>query len=296
MKSFSLTCLSGLAAACLLIGPAHAAPTVYSAVGATAADIQATVDAFRAALGANNGVGPCAGACVPGVGRREVNWDAVPDAFASGGPNLFPGNFFNLASGNPAGRVRGIQFSTPGSFEVSADANNPTNTPVLFGNHTPDNADDFAAFSAERIFGLVGANTLDVRFAVPGSPNDAATVRGFGVIFTDVESAGTGLDFYDLNDTLLLHVEAQPFAFQGNDSFDSFSFIGANFDAATVARVRITNGGYDLALRLINDAINDATAMDDFIFGEPNRVSSTGTAALSLLGLGLLGLARRRRG
>src|ERR671911_323863 len=81
---------------------AVAAPVVFEASGANAADIQAAVDGFRGFLGALN-------PNVPGSfpdGRREINWDGVPDAFAA--PNNFPANFFNANS------PRGVVFFTPG--------------------------------------------------------------------------------------------------------------------------------------------------------------------------------------
>jgi hypothetical protein len=271
--------------------------TVYSQSGANAAAIQATVDAFRADLGVNNGLGPCAGSCAPGVGRREINWDAVPDAFSSGGANPFPGNFFNLADGNPVGRVRGAQFSTSGTFEVSADTDsdgdgNPGPTAILFGNHLPENADDFAAFSAERIFGLVGTNEMDVTFAVPGSPATPALVRGFGAVFTDVELANAvRLDFFDANDALLHSAAAPAFPFTDPDSFKSFSFVGVTFANAEVSRVHIVNGGFDLNLQQFG--LQDATAMDDFIYGEPAPVPLP--AGLWLLGTALFGLRLRRK-
>ena len=68
---------------------AVAAPVVFEASGASPSDILATVNAFRTFLGANNGVG----GSFPD-GRREINWDGVPDAFAA--PNSFPANFFNF--------------------------------------------------------------------------------------------------------------------------------------------------------------------------------------------------------
>jgi hypothetical protein len=61
---------------------------VFDASGATLADILTEVTAFRNFLGTNNGVGGTFG-----NGRREINWDAVPDAFSA--PNLLPANFFN---------------------------------------------------------------------------------------------------------------------------------------------------------------------------------------------------------
>jgi hypothetical protein len=87
--------------------PASADPHVFETSGATPADIQPTVNAFRAHLGHNNGIG---GTFIGG--RREINWDGVPDQFAA--PNLMPANFFN--SNSP----RGVEFSTPGTgFRVS---------------------------------------------------------------------------------------------------------------------------------------------------------------------------------
>ncbi|MEX2188663.1 MAG: PEP-CTERM sorting domain-containing protein [Pirellulales bacterium] len=277
----------------------QAVGTVFSGTGATVSDIQSVVDAFRADLGANNGVGPCGGGCLPGVGRREINWDAVLDAFASGGANPFPGNFFNLATGSAAGRIRGAEFSTTGSFEVSADSDsngdgNPGPVATLFGNHHSDNSDDFAAFSAERIFGLVGANQLDVRFSEPGSPGVSAFTRGFGVVFTDVESAvSTKLEYFDAQDNLLHSSFAPAFPNAGDETFKSFSFLGVTFDSPSVARVRVTSGGRDLDLGAFGEA--DAVPMDDFIYGEPTSVPEPGTMALAAIGLGGMLLWRRRR-
>src|SRR5947209_5562146 len=87
------------------------AAIVTSASGSNAASIQAAVDAFRASLGTLN----------PNVagsfdtGRREINWDGVPDALSA--PNALPANFFNVNS------PRGVVFSTGGTgFEVSGNA------------------------------------------------------------------------------------------------------------------------------------------------------------------------------
>jgi hypothetical protein len=87
IASFGLTLIFNPAAA-------SADPEVFEASGATPADIQTAVDAFRNFLGPNNGVG----GTFP-TGRREINWDGVPDAFSA--PNLLPANFFN--SNSPRG-------------------------------------------------------------------------------------------------------------------------------------------------------------------------------------------------
>ena len=61
----------------LFISNNASAVTVFSATGVDVAGILPTVDAFRSALGNLNPnvVGSF------GTGRREINWDGVPDAF-----------------------------------------------------------------------------------------------------------------------------------------------------------------------------------------------------------------------
>src|SRR6184192_3503491 len=83
--------------------PFSRAVVIYDAAGASPGDIVAVVDAFRANLGTLNP--NVAGSF--GFGRREINWDGVPDAFAA--PNLLPANFFNVNS------PRGVIFATTGT-------------------------------------------------------------------------------------------------------------------------------------------------------------------------------------
>jgi hypothetical protein len=169
--------------------PAEATPIQFSASGSNPAGIQATVDAFRIDLGTLNPnvVGSF------GNGRREINWDGVPDAFSA--PNALPANFFNSTS------PRGVLLTTPGSgFEVSATA--ASGTPVRFGNLNATYTSEFQTFSAQRLFTAVGSDVLDVTFFVPGTSTPALT-RGFGSVFTDVELANlTSLSFFDANDAL----------------------------------------------------------------------------------------------
>jgi hypothetical protein len=302
MKSLVLVSRFGLASGfCLLLATSLAeAQVVRSAQGADAAAIQGAVNAFRADLGALNANGVCAGPCLPGIGRREVNWDGVPDNLSS--PGVFPDGFFNAAAGDPAGRIRGIQFSSPGSFRTSADSDsdqdgNPGPQAILFEDLAAGNGADFAAFSAERIFGIVGSNEMDVTFSQPGSPGVSALVKGFGAVFTDVELAGAvRLDYFDINDVLLHSEAAQPFPFDGGDSGKSFSFVGVSFASAVVSRVHITNGGFDLGLTPFPQGgplVDDAVAMDDFIYGEPLAVPEPASGFLMLV-VGVVLLVWRR--
>jgi hypothetical protein len=94
---------------------APAAVVLRSDSGANAAAIQAEVDQFRADLGgANNGTG----GTFPS-GRREINWDGVPDSNAE--PNNLPFNFFNVTSPRGAVFQSAANIGGQHTFRVSAD-------------------------------------------------------------------------------------------------------------------------------------------------------------------------------
>lgn len=232
---------------------AHAAPVVRSAAGSNAAAIQAAVDSFRSDLGPNN---PNNGT-TPGTGRREINWDGVPDAFAS--PASLPANFFN--SNSP----RGVVFSTPGTgFLVSRNA---SQTNPEFGDIDPSYGGTFGVFTPQRLFSPSGSTVTDVSFFVPtANSTTPALTPGFGAVFTDVDSAGAAqLQFFDTNGVVIWAGEP-PLSFGS----EGLSFIGAYLpDGAGVARVRITSGKAALAAGVLDGGANDLVVLDDFIYGEP---------------------------
>lgn len=255
------------------------AQVVRSAAGPAAADIQVALTAFRGDLGALNP--NMAGSF--GSGRREINWDGVPDAFSA--PNNLPANFFNVNS------PRGVVFSTPGSgFQVSADSSNPTATPTQFGNIDPNYPVLFEPFSAQRLFTAIGSNILDVSFFIPGSVTPALTT-GFGSVFSDVDLANTtSLQFFDVANMSLGTFFAPNVA--GNETF---SFLGVSFSGAIVSRVRITNGNQVL---MAGNLDTDLVVMDDFIYGEPvlrpaNVPESGSTLPLLFGAVAMLFLLRR---
>jgi hypothetical protein len=282
-----------MAAASLLTGASFTASAVdivdRTAYGTSAAGITSTVNAFRTALGSLNANGECTGPCVPGSGRREINWDGVSADFSS--PNTLPGDFFNQPAGSPTARIRGINFSTSGTFEVSAASG--TGVPVLFGNHVPGFALHFAAFSGEKIFGLNGTNVMEVRFSTPGDSSSTALVSGFGAVFTDIEvGTSTRLEFYNYSGDLIHSVFAPGSGVE--DSQKTLSFAGTTFSAPVVAMVKIYAGNCDLSLR--PSGCVDSVAMDDFIFGEPiAAVPEASTAAMLIGGLAVLTIGSRAR-
>ncbi|MCC6357504.1 MAG: PEP-CTERM sorting domain-containing protein [Phycisphaerales bacterium] len=274
----------GLGLASLTCGAALAEGVVISGAG-TDGEVTTVMNEYRALLGALNPNAPGSF----GSGRREINWDAVPDGSSS--PNAFPGGFFNGAT---TGRARGVVFSTPGSgFEVSADSDNPTATAPDFAHLNPQYGDLFRAFSPQRLFTATGSTITDVRFFIPGEPTPA-TVSGFGAVFSDVNELGsTYIEYYDAADALL----ATAVAPVGATENEGASFVGVFFNAGeSVSRVRIVSGEVVLGAEGLEGALPgggfaDAVVMDDFVYGEPVPEP----ASVSLLGLGAAAWLRRRR-
>ncbi len=239
----------------LLASPAISQP-LYLASGANAAALTPVVTNFRTALGALN---PNVAGPLP-PGRREINWDGVPDALSA--PNNLPANFFNVNS------PRGVIFSTPGTgFQLSANAGV---APVEFGNIDPSYPALFATFSPQRLFTALGSNITDINFFVPGT-NIPALTRAFGVVFSDVDLASiTRIQYFDKNGIQLGNFDAQAFA--GNESF---SFLGFDFGVPIIARVRITTGNNALGAGIIEVLpTRDLVVMDDFIYGEPVGITT----------------------
>ena len=266
-----------LAIATLFAAPAPAAPVVFEAAGGTAGDIQAAVDGFRNALGTLNANNPVN---FPG-GRREINWDGVPDALSD--PNLFPGDFFN---GDVPGRARGIEFTTPGSgLQTSSTA--ASGEPIQFGF-----GGTFETFSPERLFTPIDSNTVDVSFFDPARQNRATTSTGFGAVFTDVDLPdSTSLTFFDKDGA-----ELGSFFVPPSGGSEGFSFLGAFFSDPVLARVRIASGS--AVFNGQSFGAGDEVVMDDFIYGEPVFAAPIPVPAalwLSLAGFGLLAAVGRRR-
>jgi hypothetical protein len=253
--------------------PLLAVPIVFSAAGANTTDIQATVDAFRNAVGPLNPNDPTPFA----TGRREINWDAVPNAQAD--PNPFPANFFN---GTTPGRARGLQLSTPGTgFLVSSTA--ASGQPTNFGFPA-----DFRAFSQERLFSPTGSTITDITFFLPGTMTPAG-VSAFGAVFSDVEVLGsTVMSLFDPNGSLLFSQSVLAASTSGG-----FSFLGVIFNAGeTIGRVRLVSGNSVLLSNGSFGPGSDGVVMDDFIYGEPHGTAAVpeGTSSVLLLGLGVLAL------
>lgn len=256
--------------------------TVFSSAGSDT-DVISAVNAFRASLGALNPNDPGS----VGSGRREINWDGVPDAFSA--PNAFPGDFLNQPV---AGRARGAQFTTPGShLELSANASNPSGALADFAHIDASYAGQFRAFTPQRLFSAVGSSIVDVTFHDPGFTTPAFS-SGFGAVFSDVDVLGsTFMEFYGPNGNLL-RTEVVPGSAAGHEGF---SFVGVHFDnGQRLGRVRIVSGSHAMAPGVFDDpgAGVDLVVMDDFVYGEP--VVPAPASVVALAGAGLCAGRRRR--
>lgn len=271
--------VAGIALSLLSVA-AWATPTAFStfeSAGLSAASITATRDAFRDAVGGGSVAG--ANGSFGGV-RREVNWDAVPDAKAD--PGLLPSDFFNVNS------PRGVVFSTPGDgFMVSANAGQPAATLFGFG-------DSLQAFSPQRLFTAINSNVTDVTFFLPGTSTVAAT-RAFGAIFTGVEDAGqTKMELFDTKGQLIYQHDA---LVSGNKGL---SFLGAIATGdELISRVRLTSGLATIAGNsVLGQTAGDLVAMDDFVYAEPTIAAAVPEpSSWAMLGVGLVlvgGFQRRK--
>lgn len=262
------------------------AQTVFSEAGATTADIADTVDAFRTELGDLNPFEPVNVAS----GRRQINWDAAPDAISA--PNAFPGDFFNFSS---SPRARGIEFSTPGSgFQLSATE--ASGEGIYFSNINSQYDEVFDAFSDERLFTPIQSNVTDVLFFSPSDQTTPATTNGFGVVFSDVDFADTtSIELYDTLDNSLGIYLAENYTSPTTDNANQhFSFLGITYADSIIGRARIITGTAALGgLEDLNAGV-DLVVMDDVIFGEPRSVPEPSSAAMLLIGLFAVNSVRRR--
>jgi hypothetical protein len=226
---------------------------VFSAAGSVA-DITGKLNEFKNTLGSTLNTAPGATG-----GRREVNWDGVPANLTNVGG--FPFDFFGSA--DPAlgnGRKRGLIMTTTGAnFRMDS---------TDFVEIDASYADQFNAFSVKRIFVDLNSTVTTCTFKVPGTATDAF-VKGFGVIFSDVDNANsTTVEFF--NGTKSLGVYKAPV------SNGQFSLLGVFFPDEKITKLKITSGSAVLAagVKDVSTAggTQDLVAMDDFLYDEPKTI------------------------
>ena len=187
-------------------------------------------------------------------GRREINWDGIPAEMLN---KKLPVDFFNPTGASAiVSNQRGLLYSPTGNFQVSN-----TN----FAEVNPAASQQFSSFSGDKSFANISTNLWDVEFQVPGQAV-AATVQGFGIVFSDVDlPQSTSLEFF--NGTKSLGKYYVP----AKNTNSNFSFLGVFFRNEQVTRVRVAHDSHlDKGENDISaDGNADLVVMDNFLYSEP---------------------------
>jgi hypothetical protein len=217
--------------------------TVYTANG----NITSQLDEFRTTIGPLNTTPNATG------GRREVNWDGVPDSLLN---KALPHNFFNpVGNDAPAARQRGLVYDD-GTFQASSSR---------FDHLNPEAASEFVAFSGDKLFANVSKLQWPIGFEVAGQ-NQPASVKAFGMVFADVDVEGSvTLQFFNGN------VSLGKYNVPASNAISKFSFFGIHFHNRSITKVivqhqgRISDGKKDIS----QGGQDDLVVIDDIIYSEP---------------------------
>lgn len=211
-------------------------------------DINPVLNRFRTQLGALNNT--------PGftTGRREINWEGVPDSLMG---LKMPNDFFNpTAAGSPVARQRGL---------VYAGADNAVVSKTNFAEINATASTEFSAFSGTKTFAVTNAALWPVNFRVAGQ-NTEATIQGLGIVFSDVDKDNsTFIEYFNGERSL------GKFFVPAHNITGSFSFLGVFFPFEQVTHVKVghegtvSGGGKDIS----QGGTNDLVILDDFIYSEP---------------------------
>jgi hypothetical protein len=190
------------------------------------------------------------------TGRREINWDGVPDSFIG---KKLPDDFFNPTEpGAPVARQRGLAYLPGGGeFRISNTS---------FVDLNPLAAGQFSSFSGNKTFANISSNLWPVDFQVAGQQK-AAAVKGFGAVFSDVDlNNSTSLEFF--NGTKSLGKYFVP----PHTTTSSFSFLGVYFkNGETITRVLVSHKGFlsGGTKDVTDNGPDDLIVLDDFLYSEP---------------------------
>lgn len=216
---------------------------IYSASG----NIQPKIEEFRQVLGSLN--------TTPGAttGRREINWDGVPDSLLN---KKLPDRFFNQVGANaPASLQRGLLYNGDG-FQVSN---------IQFSHVNSEAATGFQSFSGGKTFANINESLWPVQFEVAGQTTPA-TVSAFGIVFSDVDKEGTVILTFFEDNKIIGEFEVPAKSGEGNFSFLGVKFLNRKITSVFVKHEgKLINGEKDVS----QGGTKDLIVMDDFIYSEP---------------------------
>jgi hypothetical protein len=226
-------------------------PPAPETVVTVTGDITGDVNVFKSSLGSLN--------TTTGVtnGRREINWDAVPDSFAL---TNIPVNFFNPTGTNAnVALQRGFEYDLAGNFRVSSNGFAELKTEAIA---------DVQPFSGTKTFANTSAVAWPVGFKVAGQNTDAA-VSAFGVVFVGVNLENTTYIEPFSGTESLGKFFAKPY-----NSASRHSFVGVRFANSIITSVKIVHGNGTIGSSekdITNGGTKDLVVLDDIIYSEPVR-------------------------
>jgi hypothetical protein len=217
----------------------------------SAGNIESDVNRFRQLLGdpLNTTTGVT-------TGRREINWDGVPDSLVG---KQLPNDFFNPTEVDaPSARQRGLAYaSVSGEFRVSNSD---------FAEVNSQAAGQFSSFSGNKTFANISSNLWEIGFEKAGQ-NIVASVKGFGAVFSDVDlDNSTSLEFFNGTKSL-----GKYFVLPHNSN-NSFSFLGVYFkNNETITKILVSHKGFLTggAKDVTDNGPDDLIVLDDFLYSEP---------------------------
>ncbi|MGZ8525060.1 MAG: hypothetical protein ACXWV1_11565, partial [Chitinophagaceae bacterium] len=177
----------------------------------------------------------------------------VPQEFLN---KKLPDDFFNPTGSTASlSNQRGLRYSAGGNFQVSN-----TN----FAEVNPGAAGQFTSFSGDKSFANISSNLWEVGFEVPGQ-RVAASVKGFGIVFSDVDLAKTvSLEFFNEGTSLgKFFVPAK--------AGSNFSFLAVYFKNERVTSIQVKHDGHldKGQIDIKNNGPVDLVVMDNFLYSEP---------------------------
>ena len=229
--------------------------TVVSATAKDRDGLQHAFSAFQGLLGGKNNGNDKA----QHDGFRNINWDAA------GVPFDMPGDFF------AATVTRGLTVSSSkGEFRVSNPADGSDDK---FDSINHMASKDFVDFSPKRLFTPIGTTKTVITFS-PAGKKGRATVNGFGAVFVDVDKRhSTWMTAYDKNGCIVYRDFVEP-------KNKGLSFLGVTFGKdkgdSIIAMVVLETGNLAIdsrrKLRGHEGRKDDIVVMDDFTYGEPQKI------------------------
>jgi hypothetical protein len=242
--------------------PTGGPPVTFTGSSASVPSVPSAIAAYEAAAGgADNGTT----AGEQNGGFRHLTWDGLAVDGSDPGSTAITGNV--LAESRSRLEPWGLELgpTQPGEHQLAGSQVAVAND----GFHSVNSNVQFTPFSAPNVWAPFNSNTAELQVVAPGtgvSTPVPAQTRGLGVVFLNVTTAGTTVQYYNGTIPLLSQPLSSPTG--------ATSFVGVLFPDSVVTRVVITLGtaqifNFDGSAVTSTPSATDFVAGDDIVLAEP---------------------------